>query len=215
MIPGFNNDVIYKGHKFHIQTEDKGPKNPVIETLLFFRGMIVSSRKTPYDGLLQEGDPTEKVRLMMIHQHQKMIADLKRGEFDEIIQRELGERTEAPRAPVEKKPEEEDLGRQFLEALKRIKKVFLVLEGVDVGEREVNLRVKVQTQESLDLAGNAVDVFLKFPDGKKLFLTRGHLDSRGEAEISFPFPRVERPFILILETEIKDLGFDEKWVKID
>ncbi len=211
MIPGFNNDVLYRGYKFHVQTEDKGPKNPVIETLLFFRGMIVSSRKTPYDGLLGDENLSEKVRLLMIQQHQKMIADLKRGEFDEIIMRELGEKEEIPRAPVV----EEDLSQQFLEALKKIKKVYLVLEEVRVGEKEVNLKVRVKTQERADLSGNTVEVFLKFPDGKKLFLTRGHLNSQGETEISFPFPKIERPFILILETELKGLGFDEKWVKVD
>ncbi len=212
MIPGFNNDVLYKGYKFHVQTEDKGPKNPVVETLLFFRGMIVSNRKTPYDGLLEDENLTEKVRLLMIQQHQKMIADLKSGEFDELINKELGGKGIIPSSPAQ---EQEDLSEKFLEAIKKVKKMFLAIEEIKDDGKTITIKAGINTRESRDLSGNSIDVFLKFPDGKKLFLTRGLVDSSGKAEISFPVPRVERPFVLVLETEVKGLGFDEKWIKFD
>ena len=212
MIPGFNNDVLYKGYKFHVQTEDKGPKNPVVETLLFFRGMIVASRKTPYDSLLEDENLTEKVRLLMIHQHQKMIADLKSGEFDEIINKELGGKEILPSAPPR---EVEDLSEKFLEAIKKVKKMFLVVEGIKNEGNTIYIKAKINAKEAKDLSGNTIDVFLKFPDGKKLFLTKGPVNSSGETEISFPTPKLERPFILVLEAEVKGLGFDEKWIKID
>ncbi len=212
MIPGFNNDVLYKGHKFHVQTEDKGPKNPVVETLLFFRGMIVSSKKTPYDGLLEDENLAEKVRLLMIQQHQKMIADLKSGEFDEIINKELGGKEIIPSSPSSQK---EDLSEKFLEAIKKAKKMFIVVEEIKNEGNSILIKARINSREPKDLSGNSIDVFLKFPDGKKLFLARGPVNSSGETEISFSEPKVERPLILVLESEVKGLGFDEKWIKID
>ena len=38
MITGFNTDVKYKGTVFHVQTEDKGVANPIIESLIYKGG---------------------------------------------------------------------------------------------------------------------------------------------------------------------------------
>mgnify|MGYP001768423458 CR=1 FL=1 len=35
MIVGFNTDIKYRNEVFHIQTEDKGANNPLIETLVY------------------------------------------------------------------------------------------------------------------------------------------------------------------------------------
>ena len=38
MITGFNSDVKYRGLVYHVQTEDKGKVNPLIETLIYRGG---------------------------------------------------------------------------------------------------------------------------------------------------------------------------------
>ena len=48
MITGFNTDVKYRGVVYHVQTEDKGPQNPLIETLIYKGGEILGSRRLPY-----------------------------------------------------------------------------------------------------------------------------------------------------------------------
>jgi hypothetical protein len=40
MITGFNTDVKYRGVVYHVQTEDKGTTNPLIETLIYKGGEI-------------------------------------------------------------------------------------------------------------------------------------------------------------------------------
>ncbi len=45
MITGFNTDVEYEGRVFHVQTEDKGRTNPVVESLVYSGGEIVASRR--------------------------------------------------------------------------------------------------------------------------------------------------------------------------
>ena len=35
MITGFNTDVPYRGEVYHVQTEDKGTDNPMVESLIY------------------------------------------------------------------------------------------------------------------------------------------------------------------------------------
>ena len=81
MITGFNTDVKYKGVVYHVQTEDKGTANPLIETLIYKGGEILGSRRLPYQGLVKIGDEPAITRLME-DQHKGMIQEVKRGRFE-------------------------------------------------------------------------------------------------------------------------------------
>ena len=82
MITGFNTDVKYRGVVYHVQTEDKGPQNPLIETLIYKGGEILASRRLPYGDLVK--DPTDETTItkLMEDQHKGMMLEVKRGKFD-------------------------------------------------------------------------------------------------------------------------------------
>jgi len=81
VITGFNTDVKYKGVVYHVQTEDKGRDNPLIETLIYKGGEILGSRRLPYADLVPRGDEAAITKLME-DQHKGMIMEVKRGRFD-------------------------------------------------------------------------------------------------------------------------------------
>ena len=81
MITGFNTDVKYRGVVYHVQTEDKGTANPLIETLIYKGGEILGSRRLPYANLARVGDEPAITKLME-DQHKAMIIEVKRGRFD-------------------------------------------------------------------------------------------------------------------------------------
>ena len=81
MITGFNTDVKYRGVVYHVQTEDKGTGNPLIETLIYKGGEILGSKRLPYGDLVQLGDEPAITRLME-DQHKNIIMDVKRGRYD-------------------------------------------------------------------------------------------------------------------------------------
>jgi hypothetical protein len=81
MITGFNTDVKYKGVVYHVQTEDKGTANPLIETLIYKGGEILGSRRLPYADLATRDDEAAITKLME-DQHKGMIMEVKRGRFD-------------------------------------------------------------------------------------------------------------------------------------
>jgi hypothetical protein len=82
VITGFNTDVTYRGLVLHVQTEDKGRDNPLIETLVYRGGEILGSRRLPYTDLLAGAGDTEKViARLMEEQHMSVIQEAKRGRF--------------------------------------------------------------------------------------------------------------------------------------
>ena len=81
MITGFNTDVKYRGVVYHVQTEDKGTANPLIETLIYKGGEILGSRRLPYGDLVKNADEPAITKLME-DQHKAMILEVKRGRFD-------------------------------------------------------------------------------------------------------------------------------------
>jgi len=79
MLVGYNTNINYKGNVYHVQTEDSGLKNPVIITLLYLKGTILSSKKSSYANLAADPDYKEKVREIMKEQHKNMIKGLVSG----------------------------------------------------------------------------------------------------------------------------------------
>jgi hypothetical protein len=81
VITGFNTDVKYRGLVYHVQTEDKGRDNPLIETLIYKGGEILASRRLPYSELVKETDAEKTIAHLMEEQHKAMILEVKRGKF--------------------------------------------------------------------------------------------------------------------------------------
>jgi hypothetical protein len=81
MVTGFNTDVKYQGVVYHVQTEDKGPQNPMIETLIYKGGEILGTRRLPYGDLLTGGDDEPMIAKMMEDQHKAVMIDVKRGKY--------------------------------------------------------------------------------------------------------------------------------------
>lgn len=82
MVPGFNTDFKYRGETYHVQTEDNGTANPVVVTLLYHKGAILSSRKTSYRELLGTPGLEEQLKALMKGQHKDLMRELLAGAFD-------------------------------------------------------------------------------------------------------------------------------------
>lgn len=88
MIVGFNTDIKYRNEVFHIQTEDKGQTNPMVETLVYHNGEILLSRRIGYGHLIQHADLRKRVKLIMKTQHDEVISELKNGKFMHLMSME-------------------------------------------------------------------------------------------------------------------------------
>jgi len=115
MIFGINNDISHKGKTYHVQTEDKGSKNPVLETLVYEKGQIVFSRKTNYGHLMRKYEDEEKLKKklkeILESQHREVINEINEGKHDSI----LGVEDEEDVDDLLKKLESKALGKEEIE----------------------------------------------------------------------------------------------------
>jgi hypothetical protein len=107
---GYNHNIQYRGHVFHVQTEDSGPTNPRIFTHLYFGGTILASKRAEYDPAAAP----DIVRTLMQSQHKSILKDLKNGRHDAQLREffaargeELGAIQPASAAPDDDFPEVE------------------------------------------------------------------------------------------------------------
>ena len=82
MVPGFNTDFKYRGETYHVQTEDNGVSNPVVVTLLYHKGAILASRRTPYTDLVGKPGFQQELMGLMKSQHKDLMRALLAGAYD-------------------------------------------------------------------------------------------------------------------------------------
>jgi acyl-CoA synthetase (AMP-forming)/AMP-acid ligase II len=83
MISGHNTDILHDGTVYHVQTEDKGRSNPVIESLIYVGGQVVVSKQESYADLLEQNLGDQAIAERMDRQHRVLMAAIKSGRFDE------------------------------------------------------------------------------------------------------------------------------------
>jgi hypothetical protein len=79
---GLSNEILRQGSVVKVQTEDKGPRTPVIESHIYRQGRLLHSRKTSYLPLLGGPDSGLKILRLMKDQHQALLDDIAAGRLD-------------------------------------------------------------------------------------------------------------------------------------
>lgn len=91
MITGFNTDIEFQGVIYHVQTEDKGLETPLILSLVYDRGTILASKRSPYDDLLKEGFNEKVLAERLQKQHKLMCAAVRAGRIEDLKRMTLKE----------------------------------------------------------------------------------------------------------------------------
>jgi hypothetical protein len=80
MSSGFNTDVRVGDHVFHVQTEDRGPNRPIIDTMVYQNGRIFHRRTSDYREFRDSAEfSDEMLRHRVEEQHRVVIEDLRAG----------------------------------------------------------------------------------------------------------------------------------------
>jgi hypothetical protein len=97
MITGYNTDIRHAETVVHVQTEDKGRENPFIESVIYVAGRVVTTKRSSYSHLLDEGKGDPEIAALMEHQHRTILAAIRSGRFDDKLE---GLRKPAKAAPA-------------------------------------------------------------------------------------------------------------------
>src|SRR6202051_3626321 len=80
---GFNSNVRVEGVTYHVQTEDRGPSHPFLDTVVYQAGRVVHKRSTSYQDLAgsiaDEGTLPRQLHERLAQQHRDVIAQLEAG----------------------------------------------------------------------------------------------------------------------------------------
>ena len=84
MITGFNTDIEFQGVTYHVQTEDKGVDTPLILSLVYDRGTILASKRSPYDDLLADAFDEKALTERLQKQHKLICAAIRAGRIEDL-----------------------------------------------------------------------------------------------------------------------------------
>lgn len=84
MITGFNTDIQFGGTTYHVQTEDKGVKTPLILSLVYVGGTIIASKRTPYEDLVAAGFDETALTERLQRQHKLICAAIRAGRVEDL-----------------------------------------------------------------------------------------------------------------------------------
>lgn len=90
MLTGFNTEVNFDGVVYHVQTEDRGAGNPLIESLVYVRGEILATRRTEYRELVEAGADKTAIQALMERQHRAIVEAIRVGRIDLITEPPTG-----------------------------------------------------------------------------------------------------------------------------
>ena len=217
MITGHNTDVRYGDLILHVQTEDKGQGNPLIESLIYYGGQGVVAKRANYADMLQGGQGDDEIQSLMDRQHRMMIRAIQAGKFDEKIQRF---------APIKSKPEAEEptAGFDFSEeggrTLDQVILEYLTSEAEQeqlllVVEEEVELRAGTTITLSLrarssksgePIAGSKVTARVISTFGGPQVLAEGSTDEEGFIPLPLDIPVVDRGTAALLINAASSIG---------
>jgi len=85
MVFGFNTDVPVGKAVFHVQTEDRGPNNPIIDTTIYVGGRVLARRTRSYREFLSSPDFSEsELQAILERQHHELIEEIRCGQLPEM-----------------------------------------------------------------------------------------------------------------------------------
>jgi hypothetical protein len=97
MLFGHNSNVTIDGTIFHVQTEDRGTANAVIDTTVHCRGRVLHRRKASYADLLPlNADSEQALKLRLDDQHCTVMEEMRSG----VLQLAVPQLAAAPSAPA-------------------------------------------------------------------------------------------------------------------
>ena len=207
MITGFNTDVKHGAKVYHVQTEDKGRKNPKVETLVYVGGEILDNHRTSYEKSRTELSE-DQIMALMEGQHKRVIRSIKIGKYDEPGTFPEGVITSRTLDEVIL----EHWGNQPIE-----ERLMLVVKGAEgfKANTQTTLNIETHRQESKDPAPNTqVRVKLVHATQPVQVLADGNTDAEGVFSTLIDLPNWGSGDCNLIVQAISEWGVAEQRIRL-
>ncbi|MBI1738991.1 MAG: hypothetical protein HYR58_07065 [Acidobacteria bacterium] len=176
MIFGFNTDLRVGNAVYHVQTEDRGDVNPVIDTTIYSKGRILHRRVNSYKEFREtpEFNPTA-LRERLEVQHRAIIDELRSGTL--VL--------EAPPTAASSATKDAAAPPPALAGIQ----VQLLNPGSWLAAGTATLKLEVKSKGKAEAVGEAaIQVTVTGAQGPVEFT--GKTNNAGHADLVFPLPRM-------------------------
>ena len=187
MVTGFNTDVQQGGKTYHVQTEDKGLQNPIIETLIYVGGEILAARRSSYADLIEKGVGEKEIAERIETQHNRSILDIREGKYDSKQPRPFGEGIISSKGF-------DEVVLEWLKSQAGEERIALRMIGSDGFVEGEAARLELQVDNPATgraVAGAKVKVKLISTVDKPKTLVEGTTDGAGKVTLACPLPLLE------------------------
>lgn len=228
MLTGYNTDIDFEGVTYHVQTEDRGATNPLIESLVYVKGEILATRRTEYTNLLDAGAEPASIQILMERQHRTIVDAIRIGRIDLLTEPSVSDASDTTvnrRSPfaglhaggpidvarLSQKTLDEVIADWLAEQQKEERVRLRVLGGDDLRYGSAfTLQVIIQTTpgDAPVVGANASARFLS-TTMKPTRLADGTSDKTGTAELKGTIPKLEKGQGLLVVTVQHPRGNDE------
>jgi len=170
---GFNSNVRVGDAIYHVQTEDRGPSHPFLDTIVYQTGRVVYKRSASYEEFANEAskdhDLAEQLHERLSQQHREVIAQLEAGTLE-------------LRGQKKSHTETQTIERQ--DGLD----VRLMNSGTWYAAGAATLEIELRRKNSQQtLADAEVEAFLE-REQERAYCAIAKTDSAGKATLTFPMP---------------------------
>jgi hypothetical protein len=169
---GFNSNVRVGDATYHVQTEDRGPSHPFLDTVVYLAGRVVYKRSTSYEQFVKgiyPGSLEQKLHERLAQQHHEVIAELEAGTLSM-----RGKEKARPAA----RPAEKHGGLDL--------RVVNPKSCFEAGT--VNLEIELSDKNSKQRVGGAIVAALLEHEKQRIPCAEGETDANGCAALKFPMP---------------------------
>ena len=169
---GFNSNVRVGDAMFHVQTEDRGPSHPFLDTVVYMAGRVVHKRSTSYENFASGMDSetlAQKLHERLSRQHREVIAELEGGALP-------FQSNEKAQPATEKAEERDGLDLRLMNPKAWLVAGNMILE-IELTEKKAKQRI-----------GDAdVEACLE-QEKRRTLCAEGRTDAKGCATLKFPMP---------------------------
>jgi hypothetical protein len=229
VLTGYNTDIDYAGTTYHVQTEDKGRSNPIVESLVYARGEILYSKRTSYQDLVDENVEPDAVAALMERQHHAIVDAIHHGRLEELgdeveidaeddtsISRDQPEPESTGGEAAEEASDEPTLDQVILDYLAAQRgRAHLVLRAVNThdfvygSDAEIAISAVDSESHSAQSGVRITVLFKSTSEPRRLVLAEGETDDVGRFSATAPLPEFSGGTSAVVITAESDLGQSE------
>jgi hypothetical protein len=197
MSSGFNTDIRVGERVFHVQTEDRGPSRPVIDTMVYQNGRVLHRRSCDYTEFIDSPDfNPEALHERVQQQHKNVIEDLRSGSIDTDAATSASSNDDGPGAAEAADSASSGIQVQLLnpESWLTAGNILLHVEIVRRADQqpESGAQVEAMIEGSLDETRHSATT-----------------DAQGRTQILFPMPKLGKGGLALIIRAKAEAGADD------